>query len=266
MSLVLWARKQLQTALTPERRKTLRKQQSLNFRRLQHVLFRVFFGSNLKALSLLYGTDKWGEHWYAQYYQTHFSPLRHKKLNILEIGIGGYSDSEAGGGSLRVWRTYFPKSQIYGIDIYDKSCHDERRIKTFQGSQVDDVFLANVISRIGELDIVIDDGSHVNEHALHAFKYLFPRMSEGGLYVIEDTQTSYWPEYGGSTLEKNSPGTTMGFFKQLVDGLNHSEYMIDHYEPSYYDENITGLHFYHNMIFIQKGLNNEASNFLKYIW
>ena len=39
-----------------------------------------------------------------------------------------------------------------------------------------------------------------------------------GIYVVEDTQTSYWRE--GHVTERNNPNTTMGFFKSLVDGLN----------------------------------------------
>jgi hypothetical protein len=72
-------------------------------------------------LSTVYFTDKWNVHKYAQWYETHFAPLRKKRLNILEIGIGGYSHPEYGGGCLRMWRTYFPKARIYGIDIEDKN-------------------------------------------------------------------------------------------------------------------------------------------------
>jgi hypothetical protein len=48
-------------------------------------------------------------------------------------------------------------------------------------------------------DIIIDDGSHVNEHVITTFEYLLPILNNEGLYVIEDTQTAYWPEYGGSS-------------------------------------------------------------------
>ena len=117
-------------------------------------------------------------------------------LNILEIGIGGYDDPRSGGGSLRMWRTYFPNSR-FPIDIVDKSPHDERRITTFMGSQTDEEFLADVIGRIGKVDIIIDDGSHRNDHVLQSFRFLFPLLDNGGIYVVEDTQTSYWTEYGG---------------------------------------------------------------------
>jgi demethylmacrocin O-methyltransferase len=229
--------------------------QSLRFRTLQHIVYRVLFGANLKRLSVVYGTDKWGTHWYAQHYDAYFRSLRKKRLNILEIGIGGYRDPRQGGGSLRTWRTYFPKSKIYGIDIYDKKLHDERRIKTFMGSQVDTSFLDEVLAEIGQPpDIIIDDGSHINEHVIESFKYLFPLLIDGGLYVVEDTQTSYWPEYGG-TSDLSSPNTSVGFFKTLVDGLNYEDRLEAKNEATYFDRNIASIHFVHNMIFVRKGVN-----------
>lgn len=250
----------LRTSLTTAQRNRIEKFLSLRFRGLQHFVYRTFIGSNLKALATVYGTDKWCGHWYAQHYETHFAPLRRKQLNILEIGIGGFKDPESGGRSLRMWRTYFPKSRIFGIDIHDKSLHNERRIKTFRGSQADESFLEEVLKEIQRVDIIIDDGSHQNEHVLATFKFLFPRLNEAGIYVIEDTQTSYWRQYSGSSDNLNSPDTTMGFLKSLIDGINYAEFEKEKYEPGYYDRHIVAMHFYHNMVFIQKGINNEGSN------
>lgn len=173
-------------------RQRIRYYQKGKFRFVQEFIFRALMGSDLKALAVAYGSDKWNSHWYAQHYETHFASRRLNKLNVLEIGIGGYDDPQGGGGSLRMWKTYFPKSNIYGIDIYDKSFHDQNRIKTFKGSQIDDVFLNQVLKEIKDIDIIIDDGSHMNEHILHSFEYLFPKLKNNGFYVIEDIQTSYW--------------------------------------------------------------------------
>jgi hypothetical protein len=260
VSLLVTLRQHLKAALNKKRRDRIAKLQALRFRGIQHFCFKFLFGSNLKVLAILNNTDKWGSHWYAQHYERHLAPLRRKRLNILEIGIGGYEDPELGGGSLRMWRTYFSRSRIYGIDIYDKTRHDERRIKTFTGSQVDEGFLDEVVKKIGRLNIVIDDGSHLNDHVLRTFELLFPRLAEGGTYVIEDTQTSYWRGYGGSSEDLDRPDTIMGFFKKLVDGLNHAEFEIERSGPSYYDRNIVAIHFYHNLIFVQKGPSVERSN------
>jgi hypothetical protein len=214
---------------------------------------------DLRVLATLTGTDKWGEHWYARHYQTHFAPLRDKPLNILEIGVGGYDDPNKGGSSLRMWKSFFPRANIFSIDVVDKTALQEPRIKIYQGSQDDPEVLDRVASDMGRIDIIIDDGSHQNHHVLKTFEILFPLLAENGIYVVEDTQTSYWPSYGGTSEDLNQPKTIMGYFKALVDCLNHKEFLKADYQPSYFDTHIVSMHFYHNLIFIYKGLNDERS-------
>ncbi len=219
-------------------------------------------GGDLNYLAKLYKTDKWGLHFYTQHYRTHFQALRKKGINLLEIGVGGYESPYEGAGSLRMWKRYFSRGRIFAIDIFDKSKLQESRIKIFQGSQIDLPFLDQVVGQIGDLDIIIDDGSHQNEHVLTTFKHLFPKLKMGGIYVVEDCQTSYWPKYKGDSHNLNNPETIMGFFKSLADGLNHKEYMLESYHPTYFDLHITSIHFYHNLIFVYKGENSERSNIL----
>jgi len=250
--------KPLSRVLTKDQKKKLLELLHRSARwRVQSILYRLAFGTNLRTLALLYGTDKWGGHWYAQHYEKHFAALRNKPLNVLEIGVGGYDNSKQGGGSLRMWRTYFPKSRIYGIDIYDKSPHNEKRIKTFKGSQIDEVFLTDVVNEIGQIDIVIDDGSHMNDHVIATFTFLFPRMAPVGIYVVEDVQTSYWKQFGGTSSTFATPTTIVGFFKHLIDGLNYVDFQLPDYQPNYYDKHIVGMHFYHNMIVIEKASEIE---------
>lgn len=152
---------------------------------------------------------------------------------------------------------------IYGLDIYDKKALEEKRIRIFQGDQNDTSFLKAVATKIGRLDVIIDDGSHVNEHAIKTFETLFPLLDEDGIYVVEDTQTSYWPGFGGTSNDLNYPKTIMNYFKGLADSLNNQEFIKPGYVPSYFDQHIVALHFYHNLIFIFKGNNNEGSNFIR---
>lgn len=223
------------------------------FRELKRYLLSKIYSKNLNKLALIHKTDKWGNHFYTQYYQKHFQYLRKRKLNILEIGAGGYENPSSGGNSLRMWKHYFPNSAIYSIDICEKSRLQEERIKIFKGSQADGNFLKDVFNKIGSLDIVIDDGSHINEHIIASFKILFPLLNKGGIYAVEDTQTSYWPDYGGDSENLSNPSTAMNFFKTLTDCINYQEFKIPGYKPGYFDKNIASLHFYHNLIFIYKG-------------
>jgi len=223
------------------------------------------------SLTRLFPSDKWETHGYTDPYFRHFSSLRHSPIRLLEIGVGGYESAERGysnprlgGESLRFWKAYFSKGSIFAIDIEDKTQLQEDRICIFQGSQADAAFLNQVLRRIGELDVIIDDGSHINEHVIFTFNLLFPRLKMGGLYVIEDTQTSYWPgDYGGDATNRNNVSTIMGFFKSLVDGLNHAEFPDPVYQPSWFDQHIKAISFFHNLIFIEKGRNDRPSNMIR---
>jgi hypothetical protein len=73
-----------------------------------------------------------------------------------------------------------------------------------------------------------------------------------GNYVIEDTQTLFWPNKSGSSENLNNTTKTIGFLKCLVDGLNYSEYKKELYMPSYFDRKIVEIHFYHKSVFLKR--------------
>jgi demethylmacrocin O-methyltransferase len=221
-------------------------------------LMTIFHGRNLDKLAAMYKTDKWGSHYFTQHYQRYFRPFKYRRIKLLEIGVGGYLKPQGGGQSLRMWKRYFPFGKIFSIDIYDKSFLNEPRVTIWRGSQVDPVFLAEVVRRTGPLDLIIDDGSHHNDHVFETFKLLFPHLKQGGIYAIEDTQTSYWDDFGGDSHDIHNPKTTINRLKTLIDGLEYREYAKSTgHQPSYFDQNIVGVHFYHNLVFIFKGTNDE---------
>lgn len=164
-----------------------------------------FYRNNLTKLAKLYGTDKY-EHGYTSIYQDYFHEKRKQKLRILEIGIGGGENTKYGGNSLKMWAKFFPKSKILGIDIYDKSLLDYRQIKTYKGNQTDEKFLA----QFENLDIIIDDGSHINSDIITSFETLYTRLNVGGYYCVEDTQVSGLPEF-----TKASHPIALSYFKHL---------------------------------------------------
>jgi hypothetical protein len=217
---------------------------------------------SLRDIALAVGTDKETAHSYATAYERHLGHLRDRPIRLLEIGVGGYSDPHAGGASLRMWKEFFPRGEIVGVDIHDKSALAEPRITIVQGDQSDGEFLDDVATRYGPFDVIVDDGSHICAHVIKSFRHLFGSLTDGGTYAIEDLQTSYWERgYGGSS-GGNRRGTSMTMLKSLVDGLNYAEFDIANYAPTEFDRNITSLTFYHNLVFIQKGPNLEPSNSL----
>jgi hypothetical protein len=253
-----------------------------SWKQLQLQVAAFFDPYDLSKAAALYTNEKWLRLRFAHRYQSHFAPLKWKKLKILAIGVGGYEDHTYGGEALKTWKTYFPNSMVYGIDIIDKKYLEQDRIKIFHGDQNDENFIKKVLAETGELDIIIEDGSSANEHHIKAFHTFFPALKDGGIYAAENIHHSYWPSLGknwsnfakdsvllqnwvniGGSLDLNDPKTVMNMFKRLVDGLNYQEFLHPGYVPSYFDKNIVSIHFYHNLVLMYKGTNNEPSNFIE---
>lgn len=219
---------------------------------------------DLVALAVKHKTDKEGPHSYCAHYEHHLKHLRARPIRLLEIGVGGYKNPTSGGASLRMWKEYFPLATIVGVDIVDKTALAEDRIHIVQGDQGNPRFLQELGSSLGPFDVIIDDGSHHATDVLCSLRHLFPFVrGEEGLYVVEDLQTGYWPQFGGSSSDRANEESPIGFLKGLLDAINHQELLVPGYVPSYFDQHVVALHFYHNLAFICKGRNNERSNVLK---
>ncbi len=149
---------------------------------------------------------------YFDIYEQHFERFRGKSPTMIEIGV-------AGGGSLEMWREYFgPGCRIIGIDINpDCKIHEQDSIEIFIGSQADPKVLSSVLEKYGNIDVVLDDGSHIMNHMIETFEFLYPKINKRGTYMVEDTHTTYWEQWGGG-LKK--PGTFMEFVKDRLDDLN----------------------------------------------
>lgn len=188
------------------------------------------------------GIMKWLH--YLPIYDRIFKPYTGRPVRFLEIGV-------LAGGSMHMWREYFgPFATIFGIDI-NPDCagygRDAGQVRI--GSQNDPEFLRAVVTEMGGLDIVLDDGSHVASHQRSSFDVLFPLLEHGGLYVIEDLHTSYWPDYEGG-LKRS--GTGVEFLKDKID-LMHRHYFtqganrFDQLAP------IASIQFFDSIAVVEKG-------------
>jgi len=131
---------------------------------------------------------------YFDIYHRHMDPYRQQgHLSFLEIGVQN-------GGSAQMWKTYFSESifSYTGIDI-DPKCkqleHDGFEIVI--GDQGDTDFLERFIRRNDTYDIILDDGGHTMDQQINSFKALFKYLNNGGIYIVEDTHTSYMSSHGG---------------------------------------------------------------------
>lgn len=134
------------------------------------------------------------------------APYREVALTVLEIGIQG-------GGSLRVWRDYFPHARIVGTDIDKKTLYTDDRIETFLIDQSNIPEMEKLVKQYGGFDIVIDDGGHYSTQQIKCLRFLFPYTKY--VYCIEDLDTSY-PDLYPELNDKGKP-TLMDQLKVFAD-------------------------------------------------
>jgi hypothetical protein len=127
-------------------------------------------------------------HGYLEVCEPYLAPWRDQPLTLLELGV-------CEGKSLRVWREYFPHATVVGVDI-DPPTLDLPGCHFHRGDQQDTRFLEGLIETYGAFDLIIDDASHVGSATIHAFESLWPALQPGGLYLVEDLQTSYQSAFG----------------------------------------------------------------------
>lgn len=169
-------------------------------------------------------------------YKEKLKPLIGKDLKFLEIGVQD-------GSSIKHWREMSPSWDVWGLDV-DPKCEGEQIVI---GSQED----KETLKQFEGFDIIIDDGGHTMKQQIETFKQLFPEMKSGGLYVIEDLHTSYWPEfydYGDKT--------TMDFLLDLTKHIHFKEVNASRGRlkgrDSLDDNKIKAIEFYPSIVFIWK--------------
>ena len=87
------------------------------------------------------------------------------------------------------------KRRYVGIDI-DPRCeeYEEEQITIYTQDQrkiVDSPKLTAFVHSVCWRDIIIDDGSHVDDDQAISFKALWPHLEPGGVYLIEDCHDHY---------------------------------------------------------------------------
>jgi hypothetical protein len=193
-------------------------------------------GTECDAQKVTYSKNNRAAHYCTDVYPLFFEGLRYDPINLLEIGV--YR-----GNSLRMWREYFSCANIYGLERNKEWCFEEERIKVFHGSQDDKDILQKIVEETSNLDIIIDDAGHDPQAVINTFQFLFPRLSDNGIYVIEDLWTSY-DRYG-----KSKPISVADELKLLVDAALISD------SNSYLGCVVKSLHIFRHISVIVKSHN-----------
>ena len=159
-------------------------------------------------------TDKIYHHGYHRFYPWFLNHLRDKNVNFLEIGIDKTE-------SLKLWKGYFASVNLHGIDIDDKEFNDAE-VTLHKIDQSNALDLDEFVATVGvKFDVILDDGSHVPDHQILTINKLWNLLEPGGIYIIEDIETSYWKKSKiyGYRFNAGRRGL-IGDFCNLIDVIN----------------------------------------------
>ena len=96
-------------------------------------------------------SDKVSHHGYHRFYPWFLAHLQGQDINLLEIGIDRTE-------SLKLWKGYFGKINLHGIDINTKVFYD-KEVSLHRVDQSSDAELENFAKNIGiNFDVILDDG------------------------------------------------------------------------------------------------------------
>lgn len=196
---------------------------------------------------------------YFDIYHRHFSKYIGQSPVILEIGV--YQ-----GGSLEMWNDYFGQGcRIIGVDINPEcKVFEQDNVQMFIGSQEDRDFLSQVISDVGPVDILIDDGGHTMQQQRITFEQMYANVKTPGVYLVEDLHTSYWRDWGGGL---DNPDSFIEYSKNLIDQLNAWHYgkrpgddQGDRIlEVNEFTQNTYSMNYYDSVLVLEKALISQPS-------
>ena len=157
---------------------------------------------------------------------------RDSVLRVLEIGVFF-------GSSIKMWRDYFPNAEIVGVDPFLGVHGNDRafsnptkfldqwrqgkvgdRIRLSVTNQHNETQLQEMVHELRHggqkaFDLMLDDGSHDHQDILQSWGWLWPLVAPGGIYVLEDTCTSY---ISGYDEPANGNETTSAVIRRFLAG------------------------------------------------
>ena len=195
----------------------------------------------------LMGTHNRSFKWlhYFEIYNRHFKRYIGQDVTIMEIGVNR-------GGSLQIWKKVLGKNaRIIGVDI-DPSCKqfEEDQIQIYIGDQEDRNFWKKIKQEVPKLDILIDDGGHYMRQQIVTFEEMFPHVKEDGVYLCEDTSTSY--AKGEFHAGYRQPDTFIEYSKNFIDYIHAWFSQDDALKVNEYTRTMHSLHYYPGVLAIEK--------------
>jgi 23S rRNA U2552 (ribose-2'-O)-methylase RlmE/FtsJ len=175
---------------------------------------------------------------YFTIYENLFQKYINKRITFVEVGV-------AMGGSLFMWRDYLgKKANIIGIDLNPEA----KKLRKFGfniviGDQSDKNFWKEFYFKIGKVDVLLDDGGHTNIQQICTLANSVNNINDGGMIVIEDTQTSYIKK----GFNNPSSSSFINYSKYAIDAIHRRSPMLD-IKHNNYSNKVYSIHYYESLV------------------
>ncbi|SIO25905.1 Glycosyltransferase, GT2 family [Paraburkholderia phenazinium] len=150
-------------------------------------------------------------------YDRILAAYRDRPINLLEIGVRN-------GGSLEIWSEFFRNAnKLVGCDINPESAglgSDPRIAMVVGDANLDETVLA-IANHAERFDIVIADASHASGDIVKSFLRYFPKLEDGGIFLVEDLHRADEQDLDGGRHHADSP---IAFFK-LLESIHSVEFV-----------------------------------------
>jgi hypothetical protein len=122
------------------------------------------------------------------------------------------------------------------------------------GDQADPLFWDQFLKTYPTFDIVIDDGGHKMKEQITTFDKLYSALKHEGVYICEDTHTSYYSGYGGGYQKKD---TFIEYSKNFIDLLH--AYFVEGM-PLNFRKNTFCVSYYDSVVILDKFVDDTVPN------
>lgn len=174
---------------------------------------------------------------YFPVYERLLGGFREKEIILVEVGVFQ-------GGSLFMWREFLgKKARIIGIDLNPGArVWEEYGFEIHIGDQASEGFWNEFFSKIGKVDIVIDDGGHTNRQQIVTTHCAVANIKDGGLLIVEDVHTNYFREFGNP-----SRYSFLNFTFRVIDSVNSRSHAMRRLRRIYSDR-VYSIQFYESIV------------------